>query len=218
MTEILESFEDDLALTDLAAGSAINNIAVDDLIDIDDLGEASAINIESLTSTLTLSDSGDINDPALNWSTDQQLNVSDCLTELDDLIGTYDEAAIYFANQLKADAWEKASIKQRIAALLEASITVRLLQLSEDYTLATVPKYFRYGVYEQALSLLAGKNIEQSIKASQIIRDKWSSVESEYQSGDIPLSLAAGILSAKAWSYLQPYLANMTEINLVRVN
>lgn len=128
---------------------------------------------------------------------------------------------LYFANRLWSDKWENASIDDRGKALDEAEDLILTLPYDTELVpdLDDLPVAVQNAAYEQALALLSGKSIDLEIKASKIIRDKWSTIESEYRKDSLILTnLLYGILSVKAWLLLQPYLINSQEITLSRVS
>jgi hypothetical protein len=131
---------------------------------------------------------------------------------------TIDDADTYFETRLNTDAWDNAYDVEKTAALTQATRQIDNLNFKGDKTDATqelefprggdteVPDQIVWATCEIALQLLNDVDIEYEIGSLRAETQSYEGVRESYNRGVMPEYLLAGILSAKAWLYLKPYL------------
>jgi len=144
--------------------------------------------------------------------------------------GTLAGGDSYFSRRLNSASWEESTDSDKTKSLYEATALIDRLNFKGVKTDPTqelefprggdtdVPTNIEYATYELAIALLSGKTIEDN--QTNVKRRKFGNqVETEYDPRILVASnLYAGIISKMAWSYLAPYLRNVTEVELVRVS
>lgn len=144
--------------------------------------------------------------------------------------GTLTAAEVYFNYRLNSDAWDDALVKDREAALIQATRAIDKLnyeneKYEEDQVLQfprgddeTVPVEIEYACYEIAIKLLEGHDSEVEAESMGVLTETYSGVRTTYQQGYATEHLRAGIPSIEAWEYLKPYLRDQRGVELLRVS
>jgi len=145
-------------------------------------------------------------------------------------------AEIYFANRLHILAWERSSDADKTIALTEASARIDRLHFKgnkvDDAQDLEFPRYYgddpdgteivpsdiKIACCESAYALLDDVDPEQELENLAVMSRAFSSVRTTYLKGEPPEHFAAGIPSAYAWKFLQPYLAKSKTVRLQRVS
>ena len=134
----------------------------------------------------------------------------------------------YFSNRLNSSVWEDSSNSNKTKALTMATHYIERLNFSGNKAIATqelefprgddtsVPTDIEYAVYEIALSLLDGKDIQSEIENLAIEGQGISSVRTTYIRTFALEHLRAGIPSVVAWHYLKSYLRDPNHFNFSR--
>lgn len=158
------------------------------------------------------------------------------------------EAAAYFVDRLYTDPWDNASATDRDKALAMATRAIDRLNLAgmkhaswevaqttqtESLILEAglaqalqfprgsdteVPNDIKIACFEEALTLLDGKDPEREFEDLGIISEGYSSVRTTYDRSLLAAHIKAGIMSATAWKYLMPYLRDVFGVKLSRVS
>lgn len=144
---------------------------------------------------------------------------------------TFGAANTYFDDRLHVQSWTDASTSDKTKALKEASARIDRLQFRGLKVLDTqelefpryygddpdgtevIPEDIKIACYEIAFALL--DDIDPDTDLSVISR-KFAQVSTTYNRNFISEHQAAGIPSAYAWKFLQPYLARVKTITLNR--
>lgn len=134
-------------------------------------------------------------------------------------VGSIYEADIYFANRLNSDEWSNASVKLKNAAMYEANDVIESLAFDEQKypnIRANLNNYenIRKGTYEIAISFIKNKTIEKEMAAQTIKSTRFANTQVDYVDRIVGLNTRLGIISAKAWFYLQPYLEDYQSVTL----
>lgn len=134
----------------------------------------------------------------------------------------------YFATKLHSSAWDEAEQPSKRKALVEATqridrLNFRGVKNNSEQSLQfprgtddDVPQDIEFATYELAYSLLDGIDPELEIENLSVLSRSYASVSTNYNRRTVPEYVLAGIPSAKAWSYLKPYLRNPGEITIQR--
>ena len=145
---------------------------------------------------------------------------------------TYINADTYFATRLHVSSWTGASNADKTKALAEATNRINRLQfdgyLVDEYQDNEFPRYYdeidgtevvptdiKIACYEIAFALL--DDVDPDVDLS-IVSRKFAQVATTYKRDQIAEHLAAGIPSAYAWQFLQPYLARNRSVKLNRTS
>jgi hypothetical protein len=160
---------------------------------------------------------------------------------------TVADADAYFDTRLYADVWDQASPENKDKALIAATQAIDRLRFvgvrhsvwlvieaggDEDAQIAavadqtlefprgsdtTVPADIEIACFEEALSLLDGKDPDQELEDLAVISQGYSSVRSTYDRSFAQEHLNAGIVSPRAWRFLKPYLRGGRDVKISRV-
>lgn len=147
-----------------------------------------------------------------------------------DYYGSPFDGDLYFARLLGHVEWKTATLEDKYAAIYQASQLInsfnfigwvtdptQILEFPRGGDL-TVPVDIKYAVYDEAYQLLCGRDAEDELNELRIQSHKFGTVQTQYMQGvKPPPTVAAGMLSSKAWRRIQPYLLRADEIKLVRV-
>lgn len=147
-----------------------------------------------------------------------------------DYYGNVPRGTEYFNNRLDNDAWfDNINPKQRIA-LFEATQLIDRLNFAGNKSDSTqllefprgqdteIPRYIEFATYELAYVLLDGVDVNQEVNNIVVTSHNYASARTTYDRSKVPDYIIAGIPSAKAWSYIKPYLRDIRQIALSRVN
>ncbi len=162
-----------------------------------------------------------------------------------DAYGTLSEANNYFDNRLRSTAWKRARKEDKKAAMREATQMIDRLNFVGIKTDASQPHQFPRGpsprhwvhpncpaprdpdtevptdiknaCFEIAMKLIQGYDPDREADILVANSQTFNNVRTGYDRTFVPDYMRAGIPSFRAWSYLQPYLRNPEEIDLVRV-
>jgi hypothetical protein len=141
---------------------------------------------------------------------------------------TIDDADDYFETRLNTGAWDDATDANKTAALTEATQQIDNLNFKGSKTVATqdlefprgsdteVPEQIKWATYEIALQLLNDVDLEYEIGSLRAETQSYEGVRESYHRGVMPEYLLAGIISAKAWLYLKPYLRDGFSLKISR--
>ena len=135
----------------------------------------------------------------------------------------------YFSTRMGAEVWDSATTADKEKALSHATRAVDRLPLigsktSDTQTLefprggdATVPTKIVEAIYEEALQLLDGRDIEIERHNDSVVAESFAGFRSTYRlrSED---HLGAGILSTEAWRLISPYVQSSDSLRLDRVS
>jgi len=144
--------------------------------------------------------------------------------------GTLTGANEYFANRLRMRGiWANASDEDKKAALIEAkewidhlnfkgsrTSSTQLCEFPRDGSL-TVPKDVEKAAYEIAAKLLDGMDPELEIKNLGSTSQGFGPARTTYNRAFVLEHLSAGIVSAKAYALLKPFLNDSRALQLSRV-
>ena len=134
-------------------------------------------------------------------------------------VGSIYDADIYFANRMNSDEWSNASDKLKNAAMFEANDIISLLSFDEQRhpnIRSNLNSYenIRKGTYEIAIAFVKGKTIEKEMAAQNVKSSRFANTQVDYVDRIVGLNTRLGIISAKAWFYLQPYLEDYQSVTL----
>jgi hypothetical protein len=144
------------------------------------------------------------------------------------IYGTILDASSYFSTRLNSTAWLDATNSDRIAALTEATRLIDNLNFKgekadsdqylefprDDDTL--VPTNVKFAAYELAWKLLDGSDPDYEMEMLRSESEQYGGVRETYQRGVFPEWIAAGIVSARAWQLLKPYLRDPRILTISR--
>jgi len=151
-----------------------------------------------------------------------------CYETIIEHYGTIDDADIYFCSRLNSDVWECANRSDKRKALLMATRAIDRLNFkgtkaSESQCLefprgtANVPANIKIACYEEAYELLDGAEHQREQINLSVVSEGIVSTRTTYNRNFVPDNVKAGILSFRAWTYLQPYLRDHNSVNICRV-
>lgn len=141
-----------------------------------------------------------------------------------------DEAQSYFDTRLHSDVWNDATEINQTKALISATRIIDNLRFKGHKTVVTqefqfprypatiIPNNIIIAICEIAIVLLDDIDMEHEIDALQASGFKYATIQTNYPTNIYPTHIMAGVPSAIAWRYLQPYLASPLEITLSRIN
>lgn len=144
--------------------------------------------------------------------------------------GTVTEGNIYFDNQLNKELWSESSNTDKIKALIMATQAIDALNYVGSKHVATqelefprgedtvVPTAINRATYECAYLFLDGIDIDKEIENLNVVGQGFSGARTTYDRNYILEHLRAGIPSAKAWSWLKPYLRSSKNIDISRIS
>lgn len=139
-------------------------------------------------------------------------------------------ANAYFAERLHTSAWDNALVVDRNKALAMATRDIDRLDFIGSKVEATqenefpragqteVPDDIKIAACEIALELLNGIDPAQELEAAKVIADKYGTVGTTYLPSSTPEHVFAMIASARAWTYLKPFLRDSRCVRLSRVS
>lgn len=143
---------------------------------------------------------------------------------------TYEWAEQYFnLVRLISDAWDDASVNERIKSLTQATSIIDRLdykgtRLNESQPLEfprtgqdVVPDSILAACCEIAYNLLDGIDPDIEFQNLYQISQGYSTVRSSYDRSQPNHSVSSGVTSVTAWRLLFPYLKDHEQIDLVRV-
>jgi hypothetical protein len=143
---------------------------------------------------------------------------------------TVADAEQYFGTQLSSRAWEAASSSEKDKALIEASRLISALSFSGSKTVSTqdlafprngatvIPNQIQMACAELALALLNGFDPETEIRNLRLSSEGFMGARSTYNQALVPRHLVNGIVSAKAWGLIRPYLSDPNAIAICRAS
>ena len=148
----------------------------------------------------------------------------------DDYYGTLSGANSYFEGKLLSDSWERASLIQRRKALTTATRQIDRLNFeggkadpSQPFqfprnvqTNQEVPLDIQRATYELAGVLLDGVDPELEFQNLGLVSQRFSGVNTSYDTSVPNLHIISGIPSRAAWDYLKPYLRDDQQVILLR--
>lgn len=142
--------------------------------------------------------------------------------------GTLTDAEAYFSRRLHVFAWDEAVISDREKAMYMATRAINRLNFAGEVAVAgqelqfprgddtEVPADICEACYEEVLLLLDGLDADEESSAIGVVSEALSGVRTTYDVHRAPEHVVAGILSAKAWKLLRPYLRDDRTISLSR--
>lgn len=140
------------------------------------------------------------------------------------------EADLYFSNRVNSQVWTRANIDQKMVALRHATRLIDRLNFRGDKTDSNqllqfprdddviIPLDIKFACCEVAIKLLDGVDTDLEINALAVDSHGYGSVKTNYNRRFIPDHTLAGIPSAMGWSYLVPYLRDVHNLVLSRVD
>lgn len=146
------------------------------------------------------------------------------------IYGTILDATNYFTYRLNSSAWTDASNSERLAAMMEATRLIDNLNFKGDKTDedqylefprggdVAVPTNIMYATYELANRLLDGFDPDNEAELLRSESQQYENVRESYQRGVFPEWTVAGIISARAWRYLKPFLRDPRILTISREN
>jgi len=139
-------------------------------------------------------------------------------------------ANIYFGERLHTEPWDSATISDRNKALAMATRDINRL----DYVSAKVdadqenefprvgqseaPDDIKIACCEIALALLDGVDPEVELSNIRVKSDRFSGVGTTYDPNSVPEHIPAMIASARAWTFIKPWLREYRNIRISRVS
>lgn len=142
------------------------------------------------------------------------------------------DATEYLTYEMNSEAWFSATIAEREKALISSERAIDRLNYEYDKTVDTqtnefprneetvVPLDIGYATCLNSLSLLDGKDdeIEREQQLDSTTSMGFANVRSGSDKSHGNSSIRNGIMSIRAWSLLQPFLADPHDLELVRVD
>ena len=140
------------------------------------------------------------------------------------------EAQTYIDTVLDATAWDEATFKEQQKALTMATRAIDRLDFQgekadEDQSQqfprgedTDVPADICSACVELALRLLDGVDIDLEDEGLRIKAQGYASARITYDSEFTPEHVRAGIPSKRAWAFLKPYLRDLEQLDLARVD
>lgn len=144
------------------------------------------------------------------------------------IYGTVLDATNYFSKRLNSLAWANATNEDRVAALTEATRLIDNLNFKGDKTDVdqylefprdgdtSIPYNIKFATYELAWKLLDGGDPDIEIELLRSESEQYGNVRETYQRGVFPEWIVAGIISARAWQLLKPYLRDPRILKISR--
>lgn len=145
-----------------------------------------------------------------------------------DYYGSLASANEYFDLMVNVDDWHEATSGNKLRALIQATRSIDRLNFDGDKTDTeqllqfprggdtVFPDDINFACYEEALQLLVGANPQDQISEMRLVSQAISSAKETYDLSSVPGNIPAGIISHRAWSYLNPYLRDPGEIVISR--
>lgn len=142
--------------------------------------------------------------------------------------GTVLAATSYFTNRTNSTAWTDATNAQRVTALIEATQLIDNLNFKDDKTVSTqylefprggdtvVPTNIQNASYELALRILDGFDPDNEMESLRSSSQSYDGIRESYHSGVFPEWTMAGIISARAWRLLKPFLRDPRILTISR--
>lgn len=136
-----------------------------------------------------------------------------------------DTAQLYFDTRLHTEVWDESTFENQNKALVSATRIIDNLNFigrkTDENQLFKFPRYpdtvipnnIIYAVCEIALTLLDDIDMENEIDALKSIGFNYATLRTNYN-GIYPEHIMAGVPSAIAWRYLQPYLIDPAELRI----
>jgi len=148
----------------------------------------------------------------------------------DSYYGTLAGAESYFEGSLHSDPWDRASLVEKRKALTTSTRQIDRLNFQGCKAVVTqpfqfprnvqpnqvVPQDIEYATYELASCFLDGVDAELEFQNLGLKSQKFSGVDTRYDTTVPNLHIISGIPSRAAWNYLKPYLRDDQQIVLVR--
>lgn len=144
------------------------------------------------------------------------------------IYGTVLGADTYFNQRLNSDAWTAATNSEKVASLVEATRLIDRLNYRGNKTSSTqylefprdddtvVPDPIIYGTYELAIKLLEQFDPDIEAESLRAIDQTYAGVKQSYNPNVFPEWTMAGIISARAWRLIRPYLRDPYLLTLNR--
>jgi hypothetical protein len=141
-----------------------------------------------------------------------------------------DYAESYFGQRLHTRAWTAASVSDRTKALTMATRDIDRLDYADEKADSDqerefprgeddeVPDDIKIACCEIALARLDGVVPETELENAMVSSQSFSGVRTTYDRTAVPEHIVAMIASARAWTYLKPYLREAGTIKLSRVS
>jgi len=135
----------------------------------------------------------------------------------------------YFDSRLHSEMWANQPVEDRNRALNDATRRIDRLRFAGCKTAAdqehefprgsdtVVPDDILVACCEIAYALLDGQNPEVDINDLAVSSQGFHGVRNAYEREFQLAHVASGIPSAFAWSYLRPYLRDVSEVKISRV-
>lgn len=149
-------------------------------------------------------------------------------TSADYIYGSIASGTLYFSKRSGMKAWDDATDTERLEALLDATRSIDRLNFKGDKTESTqnlefprggdtnVPTNIEYATYEIANRLLDGVDIDMELELHNSSSVSHEGVRETYHRNSFPEWMAAGIISARAWLLIKPYLRDPRILTITR--
>ena len=143
---------------------------------------------------------------------------------------TTSDMTTYLTGVLITDMWDEATLAEKNKALIMATRAIDRLDFQgekydEDQTAqfprgddTTVPQDIIDANCALALALLDGVDPEQEVESLRLKSQGYASARVTYDSDFVPEYIRAGIPSKTAWNYLKPYLRDIEQISVSRID
>lgn len=131
------------------------------------------------------------------------------------MYATLEQANEYFSNLLNTEIWDSSTDAQKEKALALADSIINRLNILDktdsNFLEAAIP-----AACEIAKALLDGVDPDKEYENLMMVSQTYGGVTSTYARTNLPAYILAGVPCMAAWRYLQPYVANIQNITLVR--
>lgn len=187
-------------------------------------GEMMAVTGESSTPNIILSE------PSWRNLTQEEIDELTASVEAQQSYLNVAQAQDYFDNRLYTGTWDNATSADRLKALKMATRDIDRLNYKSSKTdenqvlefprggSTEVPQAILNACCELALKYLDGVDPDEEQDKLSVTSQGFASARSTYDRATVPEHLRAGIVSAKAWAELKPYLADVQTVNFSRVS
>lgn len=140
------------------------------------------------------------------------------------------QAKTYLEGVLDTTAWDEATFNEQDRALTMATRAMDRLDFQGEKAVETqslqfprgedtiVPEDICSACVELALRLLDGVDIDLEDEGLRVKAQGYASARITYDSEFTPEHIRAGIPSKRAWAFLKPYLRDLEQLDLARVD
>jgi hypothetical protein len=141
------------------------------------------------------------------------------------------DSDLYFLTRLHSDGWDETSLSDRTAALTTATLLIDRLNFRGDKAVSTqanefprgddtvVPEDIKIACMEIAYSMLVdGRDPDIELENLAIVSEGFANIRDTRNDQFVHEHINAGIVSARAWKFIRPYLRNDKSFKITRTS